>query len=655
MKQGSTWLIISLAVVLGMFVFWIDRTPMKTVVSKGEFLYPDWDPGKIVTVDFYYTPDKWISVAKVNGHWNLTAPIKYPANEAAIEKIIASVKNLTTDDYISKEELEKNKRTIEEYGIKTDTQFQRLTLREKNSVTEFHLGNKTVGEDEVFFKITGKDEVYLASADFFDQIPKDENGWRDSRVFQPYRHHVEKINFKGPAPYGFELARNTVNPNRWDILSPTPSRADEGKVQELFNDFSKWHVEKYVGDDLSKKMIEYGLDRPQAQISFEYKDENDSAQKNTLIQFGNIDITHTNLAYIGLITDMNTNVVLARGEFLRSLMRPWQDFRCMKIWDVQTNDIQSVLFSAFPEESQRNKAFLLEKKGDTNTWTATGLSANSLSGEQTYQTDPQVVDWILQELAQTEVLDVTKEVVNDFSEYGLDKPFQRIVTTGPKGDQQMVDFGVVVTNEDPPKEKIYMRCKENGGSSLQTSVYEVSAKDALKFPTEAFQLYPRDIMTFSTNDFRQMKFRLGDRERVVSREKKRVKNVNGKRVEEFSYKIKGYDDTKEPIPEAVILLMDEFAFRLGELRADSWLNMGDEVPAEFEVKEAARSLLVEYKVNGKNVEKEILFSDLKVDRMPVGIVKMNGKMWIFRFPPATYEYYADLLAILMGREGLGKK
>ena len=162
-------------------------------------------------------------------------------------------------------------------------------------------------------------------------------------------------------------------------------------------------------------------------------------------------------------------------------------------------------------------------------------------------------------------------------------------------------------------------------------------------------------MIFSTNDFRQMKFRLGDRERIISREKKRVKNVNGKKVEEFSYKIKGYDDTKEPIPEAVILLMDEFAYRLGELRADSWLYMGDEVPAEFEVKEAARSLLVEYKVNGKNVEKEILFSDLKVDLMPVGIVKMNGKMWIFRFPPATYEYYADLLGILMGREGLGKK
>ena len=27
---------------------------------------------------------------------------------------------------------------------------------------------------------------------------------------------------------------------------------------------------------------------------------------------------------------------------------------------------------------------------------------------------------------------------------------------------------------------------------------------------------------------------------------------------------------------------------------------------------------------GKNVEKEILFADIKVDRMPIGIVKMNG-------------------------------
>ena len=107
--------------------------------------------------------------------------------------------------------------------------------------------------------------------------------------------------------------------------------------------------------------------------------------------------------------------------------------------------------------------------------------------------------------------------------------------------------------------------------------------------------------------------------------------------------------------DEVIFLMSELAYRLGELRADSWIYMGNEVPAEFEVKEAARSLLVEYKANGKNVEKEILFADIKVDRMPIGIVKMNGKMWVFKFPPATYEYYADLLGLLMGREGLGKK
>ncbi len=655
MKQGSTWLIISLAVVLGVFVFWIDRTPMKTAAAKGESLYPDWDPAKIVTVDFYYTPDKWISAAKINGHWNLTTPIKYPANEAAIERIIASVKNLTTDGHISKEELEKNKRTIEEYGIKTDTQFQRLTLRGKNSMTEFHLGNKTVGEDEVFFKVTGKEEIYLAGAGFLDQIPKDENGWRDSHVFHPYRHQVEKISFKGPAPYGFELARNAVNPGRWDILSPTPSRADVEKVQELFNEFSQWNVEKYVGDDLSKKMLDYGLDTPQAQISFQYKDENDPAQKNTVIQFGNIDITHTNLAYIGLVTDMNTNVVLAQGEFLRNLMKPWQNFRCMKVWDVRTNDVQSVLFNSFPESIQGNNAFQLEKKEDTGTWVAMGLSEDTLSGMETYPADPKVVNLILQQLAETEIIEVTKEVVSDFSEYGLDKPFQRIVTTGTRGDQQQVDFGVVVTNEDPVEQKVYIRCRETGGSPLQNSVAEVSEKDAMKFPTEAFQLYLRDILKFSTNDFRKMTFRLGNRERVVSREKKRTKNVNGEKVDEFSYKIEGYDDTKEPIPDEVIFLMSELAYRLGELRADSWIYMGNEVPAEFEVKEAARSLLVEYKANGKNVEKEILFADIKVDRMPIGIVKMNGKMWVFKFPPATYEYYADLLGLLMGREGLGKK
>lgn len=636
MKPGTTWWLIGVAVVLGVIVFWFDRSPAKPVMpelGEGEVLFQDWDWQKVSSVDFFYSTNKFVHLAKTNGHWNLLTPIHYPAKEAMVQAVVASIGQLKSDKYISSENLRENGRKVEEYGV---IPFQRsLIMQYANDRVEILFGNKTVGEDEVFFQIAGKSGVYLTEVSFYNQIPLDIDGWRDSRVVPLDREKLQGISFRGPTPYGFGLERRKDATNRWSIVKPTLFRADAGKIEGLLNLFMNWNVEKFVTDNPREMSENYGLEKPQAEITFSF-DLPESHEKNLFVQFGNIDITNTNLAYIKIVSMESTNVVLARGEFLRNLMCPWQEFQNTHLWDVHTNQISTVTFSTNPDNAAERKGFCLSRDNQDWKWSAVGFGEKSLSGTKSYPVDEKVVEWVLNQLVETEVEDVAKDVVTDYSVYGLDKPFQRIQVESVSQPMQQVDFGygsVVETNK-VEFTGAYVRRLEPTTVFAESAVLKLSAADTMKFPTEAFQLYPRDIMHFTTNDFVQISFRQGEQERVVER------GLAG------CYAVEGY--TGE-IPEDFLILFDEFIYRLGVLRADSWIYMGEKVPAEFGIENAKRSITIQYLTRGNIGECELLFSDLRVDAMPVAVVKIEGKYWVFRFPLGTYEYYMDVLAILLGR------
>jgi len=661
MKTGLTWVLIGLAIVLSVVVFWFDKAPTQPTVQQKGPLFPRWDEKAVGSVDFFYSSNSFVSALKEGAHWNLQAPLRYPANDKLLEEVVSSIRFLTSDQYISGEELTKNKKELADYGIKP---FHRsLILQHGTERVEIRLGNQTAGEDEIFFQLIGKDGVYLAPASFSRLIPEEADGWRDSRVVRLDRERVEKVSFKAPAPYGFDLERRQGDAERWNIVRPTPARAESKRVTDLLALFSAWDVIKFVTDNPREFNARYGLERPQAEIEFTFSgmppagissvagpsggassDTNVGVElRNLKVRFGNVDVANTAAAYIGLIDKNSTNVILAKGEFLRNLMFPWQELRTRRLWDIETNEVKEVVFTSSSFDEKEKGGFVLKKGKPGEAWMAEGFGTNTLSGTNSYEADPKVVEWVLDQLAHTEVLEVAKDVVTDFSSYGLTKPFQSIRVEREGLASQQVDFGLgqkPASETEGDQEKVYMRAFGDGNIANESSVSEVTIADAMKFPTDAFQMSVRDVASFTTNDFVQATFQLGARSRVVER------GMGGE------YKISGFVGK---IPEEVVFIFDELVYRLGTLRAESWIYMGENIPPEFEMAEAERSLTIQYLNRGNVRDCQIIFGRLRVDGMQTAAVKRFGKMWVFKFPPVVYEYYGNMLDILMGRDAVEKK
>ena len=682
MKSGLTWVFIFLACTLGVIVFWFDQSSPTPEMSKGErgLLFPHWEPYRVQSIDFFYATNRFVRIQKRGKHWDLNAPLHYPANEPLLEEIIRQVGELYADRHITGQELERYKSSLGDYGISAF--HYSLILQHGAERIEIRLGNKTVGEDEVFFQLIGREGIFLGNAKLLNLIPKSESGWRDSRVVRLDKERVCQIDFKAPVPYGIDLRRRENESRRWDIYDPTPMRADAEKIEGLMDLFENWRVEKFVTDfplRREERLDQYGLRYPKAQITFLSepfeevvertgdKEKKETQLEKITVQFGNINQNNTEMAYIGLESDSMTNIVMAKSEFLNDLMKPWQSFVDPHLWNVFSNEVRSVIFTSLPaEEDETGSSFILEKNALSDHWQARGLEAGSLSGTNIYPVDEEVVQWLMNALCQTEITAVAKDLVTDYTPFGLKKPFQwiRVNRHGGVSDQQ-VNFARVNRGESvfipdlekktdletaEPKSKsksqseafrYYIRRLENRADGIpeEMAVHAVSEESALKFPIEAFQLYPRNIMNFTTNDFVQITFTYQDRKAIIERDL-----VGG-------YKVVGYQGK---LPEPILMLIDEFVYRLGEFRVDSWIYRGDKLPEEYEIKPDGRSLKIQYLNRGNIEDCELIFGEIWVAGTPIAVIEIDDKLWVFKFPLRIYDYYQDLLNVLMGRTYLGR-
>lgn len=632
MKSGTTWIILGLAIVLGVIVFWVDRSPVPIVKPQAqeEVLFPKWDWKSVSSIDFFYTTNKFVHLSCSNGQWNLQAPLLYPAKEKCVSALAASLGTVKARVSMSGEELQRTGRSPGEFGISSFTRT--LIVLHGDDRVEIRFGNKTVGEDAVFFQVVGKDAIYMTDYRFFEQIPPDVDDWRDRRVILLDNQNVQQISFQAPRPYGFELVRRNDVPEWWNVEKPTPAKADETKVEGLLSIFNDWQIEKFVADDPKELDEKFGLNNPMAEVAFSAGEQN-----RVVAQFGNVDVTDTNLAYVRLVAPGRTNIVLAKGDFLHNLMVPWQAFRGEFLWNTSTNNINAITFI----NPQQGNGFRLRADTLTGQWQAVGFGTNTLSGDTAYPVDKEVLDWTFQQISETTMTEVAKDIVTDYAPYGLDVPFLSIQVDSVGKNKttlpvQQIDFGFP-KGENAEKEVFARRLELTDGNitpSSDAAVLKVDAQDALKFPTEAFQMFPRDIMSFGTNDFVQVIFSLKERTRTVQR------GQNGK-----PYEIVGYDGA---LPEEFLVLFDELIYRLGSLRAESWIYLGKDLPPEFQVAEAQRAIQLQYLTTGKIDECTLHFGNLKLEERPVCVVKKGDKWWGFKFPPAVYEYYLDVLAILLG-------
>lgn len=542
-----------------------------------------------------------VRVERTNGLWQLTAPIAYPAQNFAIATLLAELDTLAGPPHITREDLAAQKRSLAEFGL--DVPAATLTLQGAGQRTDLNFGNKTAVGDQVYLQAQGVPGIYLVRASLFDALPKTPADWRDLALI--HFGHVNPDRFEvRAAGRGFAIGVDPTN-KTFNLLRPTPARADPAKVEALLRQVESTQVTRFVNDDPRADLEPYGLQPPAAELVFGVG-TNDAL----VFQFGGSPTNDPTQVYARRMSQ--TNIVLVPKSVLEAMLTPYTDLRERRLLTFNLPEVSVAEVNgpeSFTVRRQTNGVWLI---GDPPVMTAdAGLMAHWLT--------------LLGGIEGS----VEKDFVTDFAAYGLAKPARQYViksaATNAAGQltNQVIgqlDLGLRVGD------KVFVRRAD------EQSVYSISPGASGQLPTAAWQLRDRRVWRFTTNQVQRISLRQRGTTRTLER------NPQGRWT--LAAGSQGIIKSSEAV--------EELTFRLGELRAAWWTERGEMDRAKYGFTDTGLHLAIDLKAGDKAETLDLEFGGWAPSKFPYALTVLDGQPVVFEFPVELFWLLQRDLGILPG-------
>ena len=590
MSAKTTWSLVFIAAILFAFIFFVEH-PYREVRSRPPELHvlPGFNPTNITSIQLQPAGQIDIRIDHTNSAWQITRPVAYPADRLKINQFLQKLSELTWQGRISATDLQSHENAPEEFGFDTP-QFS-ITFFEGKNRRHLQIGKKMPVGDQVFVQVVGADGIYVIDSDILKLLPQEEEIWRDHHIAQWGTFAFNTIKAK-TGNNSFEFQFNSTN-YLWRMTRPLETRADNTKINGLLQKLVLVQITEFVSDDTNADLDKFGLLTPELEISL-------GAWSNEVftLQIGTSPTNNPSLVFAK--HKNQPNVFLVSKEPFSSWQLPYTDFREHHLATLPEKAIDEI-------NVKGDDAFTLQKR-TTNSWTIS---------EDNSPADAGLVQELLARLNLCEI-EVEKNVVTDFSTYGLEKPLLQYtlsvstnITNQFRADRvTKIDFG---TNNG----KIFAH------RSDESSVYSIKLDDFQFLPRAKWQMQDRRIWNFESTDVVNILIQQKGQSRQL------IRNAKG-------------DWIIAPGYQGIVnntFALEEGLHRLGELKAVFWTAKGAANLEKYGFKEADYQISLQVKRGGKLETLDLEFGGMSEFQHPYAAVTLHGEKLIFEFPwPLYYDF-----------------
>jgi hypothetical protein len=526
-----------------------------------------------------------------NGGWRLTQPVRYPAQAAKVEALLKALEQLTFATYIPEQELRKNPKAEEEFGVEPAQSF--LVFEEQNYRRQIHIGHRTPPGDQVYVQVVGIGGVYVVDAEWLKLLPVSSNDWRENSLL-----NLAHLNFNHlyvtNAGNVLELQRDPTN-KLWRMVMPIKARADHDKVETALQQLQNLQVQRFVSDDAGE-LETYGLAPPELSIAL-------LQDTNILMVFG-FGKTNAGIVFAHRY-DLNS-VVAVTNSPLAPWRAPHETFRNPHLFTL-TSPINAVEVHAqdvFTLQQQASNSWRIEPQG----LPADAMLANELLGN----------------LSGMRVTEFVKDSVPDveLGRYGLATPAREYIlkqtitnSAGQLTNVVLADLQFGTNQED----KVFARLV---GESY---VYAVREADLEELPSLSWQMRERRLWNFSEDAVTNITVNHDGKTRIILH--------SGTNEWSLASGSQGFINVGG---------VEESAHLLGQLSAVAWVARGEQNRESFGFSTNGLQITVQLKSGEKfNVE----FGREASPGIPYASVTLDHEPWIFAFPPMLYQFVRLYLLI----------
>jgi hypothetical protein len=597
MHWKPTWILLGTAAAVFAFIVWFERRlPDRHAPPPRLFAFR---PAEVTNVQVRLTNQLILNVARpaTGGLWSLSFPIAYLAQTHAVEWLVQSLAEVVPHTEISPQELKAGQRTIAEFGL--DVPQATLTLHHNGQRTEVMFGTQTPVGDGVYAQVLNQSPIYVLHAELVERLPRTYHDWRDTALFSSLGFQWNRLEARaGGRAFTVDFDRATRS---FVLTKPIAARADAAKVEAFLRKLLTAQVVQFVTDSPRADLEAYGLQPPEAEVAF-LVGSNEQYSVKFAVQFGKSPTNDPASVYAR--RPATTNIVLVPRAVLEAAQVSQSDVRDLHLVNFSPDAVELI------EVVDAAERFTLRRLTNGN-WMVTE--------PKTEPADANAVREFFDLLSRLEGV-VERDVVTDFATpYGLNPPARRYWLRTSLTNATGLVTNPVLAELDLGREqdkRVFARRTD------EATVYSLSKTEVLRLPRAAWQLRDRRVWSFTTNQVHRLSLRHQGQTKTLQRNATATWSLA---------EGAGVVSTVNPALEDAVL-------RLGELRANAWVDRGETNRAAYGFTEHSTRITVELK-NGEKPQPlvlEIGRPGVSPTGLPFGLAVVDGQTWIFEIPPVFY-------------------
>ena len=591
MNSRTTWICVAIAGLLFVFIFFVEHPlRVRSNAALNTTVFPAFDTNAATHIEVR-RDRREVRAVRSGNSWALTSPIEYPAATGQIEKLLSALSDLQWQTRLSAEELKNRPKAQEEFGF-TAGNGSIVVKNGRTILLNLLVGTNTPVGEQIYLQVVGDAGVYVVNADLLRFLPRSPNDWRDRTLFQ-IKQPINSVKSRS----GNKVLALFHTNNLWRMTMPLQARADNSRVEELLDKTARLQVAAFETDDPPADLDIFGLQTPDMDLSF-------ALETNVLatLQVGRSP-TNELAQVFARIQNQNSIFRVAR-ETLDQWRGPHTNFVDRHLVNIPSNGIVQI-------DVRGDDSFSLQRNG-------TGWA---IRGATNVVVDPDLVRDVLSFLGRAEV-DIEKEVVADFTAYGLKAPVLqytlRAAGTPSNSVIAQIDFG---TNQP---DKIFVRRLDE----YPDTVNSIPLGEYNRLPRASWQFRDRRVWSFAPNEIVSVTIHQKGKER------KFVRNAKG-------------DWGFAPGSQGIFnpLSLEESLLRLGDLKAVFWVASNETNLERFAFKQVDHRILIELKRGGKTEALSLEFGGFSEYGTRYAAALLDGVRLVFEFPWPLFFEVQDSLTI----------
>jgi hypothetical protein len=277
---------------------------------------------------------------KKNGSWELTKPVRWPANPFAVNRILSQLQFLERETSFPVQDIANSGQKLADFGLEPPDVV--LTYRTGGMTRDLKIGRVTDIGNRLYMLAPDEERIHVVNRSLLDSLNIGSENLRSSAVFSIPVFEIHSWNLQVRSAGNLRI-RLTRRENSWIFETPIRTRANRAAVETTLGQIVDLKVKSFVGEGGGDPNL-LGLVNPDLRLTV----EGGSSRQSVLI--GNPVPGGANDEFYAKKDD-NPTVFTLEIPFLDTLKTAQVVLRERRLFSLLPDDLQSILITREGDEA----------------------------------------------------------------------------------------------------------------------------------------------------------------------------------------------------------------------------------------------------------------------------------------------------------------